>query len=469
MPDPAKFLTVLALLALGTRFAAWGDTPAPGKLKVFPYPLEETVLGNGLKIVVVRYDSPGLVAYWTIVRTGSRNEIEPGKSGFAHFFEHMMFRGTDRYSRERYNEILKDLGADHNAFTSDDLTAYHILGPASALKTIMAVESDRFMNLKYSVDDFKKEAGAVLGEYNKSASSPFLALHERLRDTAFTTHTYKHTTIGFLKDIKDMPNQFEYSRTFFDRFYRPENCILLVVGDVDAKQVVGLAKRHYGAWQRGSYAAAVPGEPPQKKEKRSHVAWDKPTQPYLYIGYHVPGFSDSGRETPALDIIAQMLFSEAAPLYQRLVVEEQVVDLLHGGAGDHRDPYLFEILARVKDPVKMEYVESALHAALAGLHDDPVDAERLKRIQSHLKYAFAGGLDTGGAAARQLAHYLALTGDPEAVNRIYARYETVTPDDVKSVARTYFVPTNRTVVTLAHVPEGGGPGASGAPPAATGR
>jgi zinc protease len=463
MPDPIKVAATLAILVLGARIAAWGETAPKGGSKVFPYPVHQTVLENGLKIVVVPFDSPGLVAYWTIVRTGSRNEIEPGKSGFAHFFEHMMFRGTERYPRERYNDILKELGADHNAFTSDDLTAYHILGPATALDTLMAIESDRFMNLKYSVEDFRKEAGAVLGEYNKNASSPFLALHERLRDTAFTTHTYKHTTLGFLRDIRAMPDQYDYSLAFFDRYYRPENCILLIVGDADPAKVVERARHHYGAWKRGTHVFGAPAEPPQEREQRAHIDWDNPTQPYLYLGYHTPAFSTSSKEMPALDLVSQLLFSDAAPLYQRLVVEEQVVDLLFGGAGDHRDPYLFEILARVKDPAKVEYVEKTITGALAELHARPVDPERLKRTQSHLKYAFALSLDTAGSVARHLAHYLALTGDPDAVNRVYALYEQVTPDDIRTVARAHFVPANRTVVTLAHRPAPPEPAAPASP------
>src|SRR6185503_11682401 len=118
---------------------------------------------------------------------------------------------TDAYPRERYNDVLKGLGAEHNAFTSDDLTAYHILAPATSIETLMTIESDRFRNLKYPVEDFRKEAGAVLGEYNKNATNPFRALQEKLRDTAFRKHTYKHTTMGFLADIKEMPNQYDYS------------------------------------------------------------------------------------------------------------------------------------------------------------------------------------------------------------------------------------------------------------------
>jgi zinc protease len=468
MSDLLKLLAALAVVVLGTRLSAWGEEMPKGGSKVFPYPVDVTVLDNGLKVVVVPFDSPGLVAYWTVVRAGSRNEIEPGKSGFAHFFEHMMFRGTETYPKEKYNAILKELGADHNAFTTDDYTAYHLLAPATGLETIMTIESDRFKNLKYTVEDFKKEAGAVLGEYNKNASNPFQTLNEKIRDTAFTTHTYKHTTIGFLRDVKDMPNQYEYSLQFFDRHYRPENCTLLVVGDVDPKRLIELARKDYGSWKRGTYQVEIPAEPPQPAEKRTEGDWPNPTQPYLYVGYHGPAFSDTQIDMPALDLVSQLLFSEAAPLYQKLVNEEQEVDLLFGAASDHRDPYLFEIMARVKKPERVAYVESTITAAIEDLKETPIAAERLDKVKSHLKYSYAMGLNTAGSVARGLAHYIALTGDPEAVNRVYAIYDRVTPDDVRAAARKYFARSGRTVVTLSHK-EGaaaGAPAGSGAAVAA---
>jgi zinc protease len=468
MSDLLKLTAALAVVVLGTRLSAWGEETPKGGSKVFPYPAHVTVLENGLKVEAVPFDSPGLVAYWTVVRAGSRNEVEPGKSGFAHFFEHMMFRGTEAYSRDRYNAVLKELGADHNAFTTDDYTAYHILAPASALETIMALESDRFMNLKYSVEDFKKEAGAVLGEYNKNASNPFQTLNEKLRDAAFTAHTYKHSTIGFLQDVRDMPNQFEYSRQFFDRFYRPESCTLLVVGDVDPKRLVELARKHYGAWKRGGYRGEVPPEPPQQEEKRVEVAWPNPTQPYLYIGYHGPAFSDHQIDSPALDLVSQLLFADSAPLYQKLVVDEQEVDLLAGGASDHVDPHLFEIAARVKKPERLAYVEAAITAALEDLQETPIAVDRLDKVKSHMKYSYAMGLDTAGSVARSLAHYLAVANDTEAVNRVYATYDRITPDDVRVAARKYFVRPKRTVVTLAHKAGAAGEGGGGASAAGRG-
>jgi len=418
--------------------------------KIFTYPVHVETLANGLKVVSIEFDSPGLVAYFTVVRAGSRNEVEPGKSGFAHFFDHMMFRGTENVSSEEYNEILKRIGSDSNAFTTDDWTGYHILASADGLETIMRLESDRFLNLSYSEEDFQKEAGAVLGEYRKNYSSPFLVLFEELHDNAYTTHTYKHTTMGFLEDIKAMPEQYEYSLTFFDRYYRPENCILLVVGDFDQEQLMALAEKYYGSWEQGDYVPEIPVEGPQTEEKTAHVDWANPTLPYLVIGYHAPAFDDSKIDMPALDVLSQLVFSANSPLYHKLVVETQMVEFIAGGAPDHRDPSLFTIMTRIKDPGKGDEVREAIYSALEDAKSTPVDEERLASIKSHLKYSFAMGLSTPMSVARTMGWYLNLTGDTETVNRVYAMYDKVTAEDIQRVANEYFRSEDRTVVTLSY-------------------
>lgn len=139
----------------------------PPERKIFPYPILQTKLDNGLNVVTVPYQSPGIAAFYIVVRTGSRNEVEPGHTGFAHFFEHMMFRGTDLYPKDKYGAVLKSTGASANANTSLDRTLYHMTGDANKLETMFMLEADRFQNLKYSIQDFKTEAGAVKGEYTK--------------------------------------------------------------------------------------------------------------------------------------------------------------------------------------------------------------------------------------------------------------------------------------------------------------
>ena len=164
------------------------DAAAQSNGDIFPFPVTTFELDNGLKVVGVEYDSPGIVAYYTVVRAGSRNEVESGFSGYAHFFEHMMFRGTEKYSTDAYNAEIKRMGADSNAFTTSDWTAYYIVASSSALETIIDLESDRFQNLEYSEDAFRTEAGAILGEYNLNFSNPVSLLQEALSDLAYTVH-----------------------------------------------------------------------------------------------------------------------------------------------------------------------------------------------------------------------------------------------------------------------------------------
>lgn len=446
----ALILSILAVLILPG--ASPSSAQASGAGEIFPFDVHQTTLENGLKIVVIPYDSPGIVAYFTVVRTGSREEVEPGHSGFAHFFEHMMFRGTERYSSDAYNDVLKRLGADSNAFTTDDYTNYYIIGPSAELETMLDIEADRFKNLEYGEDAFRTEALAVLGEYNKNASSPFLPMYERMRDLAFQKHTYKHTTMGFLEDIKAMPGYYDYSLGFFDRFYRPENVVLLIVGEVQPQTTFEMAKKHYADWKKGYKPADIPDEPEQKTRQTGDIDWPAPIRPHMMMGWHIPAFDPSGKDSAALQLIGQLLFAESAPLYQELVVDKQWVDFIAGSPDDRRDPYLFTVFTRVKSEDLVPKVQQAIAEHIEKLRAKPVDADRLARIKDHLRYDFALDLDSPGAVAFTVAQFLSLTGDPGAINQLYAQYPKVEPQDIRRVAKEVFQDSKHTVVTLSHKP-----------------
>lgn len=448
--SPRNAAALLCLALVAAAGAAPAAAQGSGAGDVFPYPVHQTVLDNGLQVVVVPYDSPGVVAYYTVVRTGSRQEVEPGHSGFAHFFEHMMFRGTETYSTEEYNDALKAMGADSNAFTTDDWTNYFVVGPASELETIMELESDRFLNLEYTEPEFRTEALAVLGEYNKNASNPFFFMHERLREEAFEEHTYEHTTMGFLEDIEAMPGYYEYSLRFFDRFYRPENVIVLVVGDVEPERVLTLARQHYGEWEKGFDPPEIAEEPPQTERRVAEIEWPNPTRPHVMMGWHAPAFDADTKDTAALDLVSQLLFSDNAPLYQELVVEKQLVEFISGGASFHRDPYLFTVTTRLRSAEALGEVEATVERYLQGLKEQPVDRARLDRIKSHLRYDFALALDSAPSVAVIVAEFLNLTADPASINRLYRQYQAVTPEDVQRVTREVFKESNQTVIRLAH-------------------
>ncbi len=446
-----RYWTWLLLLLL--PLSAFGSAKDS---KIFPYKYVKKTLPNGLTVVAVPTGFPEIVACYIVVRTGSRNEIEPGKSGFAHFFEHMMFRGTEKFPSEKYDAIMKNIGADNNANTSDDRTIYHTTFSKEDLETVLMLEADRFQNLKYSKADFQTEAKAVLGEYNKNAANPIRKIIEVMRDAAFQKHTYKHTTMGFLKDIEDMPNQYEYSLKFFDRYYRPEYTTIVVAGDIDTDQVMQLVEKYWGQWQRGSYAPDIPKEPPQTKPIREHVAWPNPTLPWVVVGYKGPAFSDEKKDMAAMDIISQIAFGEASPLYRKLVIEEQKVDQFFTWFPDRIDPYINSVFARVKDPKDMPYVENEILKTFEKLRTEKVDAKRLEAVKSNLKYSFALSMDNSETIANILANYLALKNDPEVINRLYRVYDSLTPEDIQQMAQKYFTENNRIIVTLSHDAKKGG-------------
>jgi zinc protease len=440
--------TVLAALALVVGPPAAAAPPMAVKKPVFTDHIDKTVLDNGLTIMSIPFDSPGIVAYYTIVRSGSRNEVEKGLSGFAHFFEHMMFRGTEAYPQEKYNDVLKALGADSNAYTTDDWTCYHMTIPATALATAVEIEADRFQNLQYDEPAFQKEARAVLGEYNKSASSPLLKLEETLHDTAYTAHTYKHSTIGFLADIQAMPGQYAYSKVFFDRWYRPENCTIIVVGDAKHDALVALVKQYYGAWKRGTTQVMIPTEPPQTSPKAARLTWPVPTLPTLVLGYHVPAGDPVNRDTAALAVLAQALFGETSPLYKELVLKDQTAVTIMADAEAKRDPGLFTIFVRVRKPADLPMVRARIGATLAEAATAPIDAARLTAIKSHLRYEFAGSLRTADAVANAVGTAVAITGRPESINELFAAYDRLTPSDLQRAAARYFASSNETAIIL---------------------
>jgi zinc protease len=417
---------------------------------IFAFDYEQHDFDNGLRLITVPTPYPQVVSLYIVVQAGSRNEVEEGRSGFAHFFEHMMFRGTPNFPPEKYEALLQESGASSNAYTDDDRTVYHTTLTREDFEAVLAAEADRFQNLDYPLEGFQTEALAVLGEYNKDSAEPMNKLFEVLRDRAFDTHTYKHTTMGFLRDIERMPQMFDYSRAFFGRFYRPEYTTLIVVGDVRADEVRAQVERHWGQWQRGGYVCEVPREPAQAGARQAHIPWETHTLPYLMLAHRAPAYSDDSPDAAALDLISFLGFSESSPLYESLVIEQQSVDMLWASNADHVDPYLFTVLARVKENARVTAVQSEILATLRSFAETPVDAAKLENVKSHLRYRFALGLNNSESIASTVAHYVSLRRTPETINRLYRLYDRITPDLLQQVAAKYFHAQGRTVVTLSH-------------------
>lgn len=415
---------------------------------IFPYKYDVQTLPNGLTVIMIPMESPGLVAYYSVVRTGSRDEVEPGKSGFAHFFEHMMFRGTKKYPGPVYDSLITSIGADANAYTTDDYTAYHLNFAKEDLERVIELESDRFQNLYYEKPEFQTEAGAVYGEYRKNITSPFSVLNEKLQDLAYDVHTYKHTTMGFEADIKAMPEQYEYSKSFFTRFYRPENVVILITGDIDKKQTMKLINKYYAGWTKGYVPPAIVPEPPQKAERTAEVTYSGKTLPIIDIAYKGGAFDPGNRDYCAANLLGDLAFGENSELYKKLVINEQKVQFISASIPTNRDLPLFEIYSMVKKLDDVSAVRDDVYRTLEEFKTRPVDDKKLNDLKRRYKYGFLMGLDTPDHVAGGLARYVAVTGGIDAIDRLFKEIEAVGPQDIMKAAQKYFTPERRTVVVL---------------------
>jgi zinc protease len=420
----------------------------------FPYPLKVDRLPNGLTVVRVPFRSPGLVAYFTVVRVGSRNEVEPGKTGFAHFFEHMMFKGTKKHPEGERDRIVASYGFDDNAFTTDDFTAYHSYGPTSGLDALIEVEADRFRNLEYAEPSFRTEALAVLGEYHKNESRPELKMEEQLLGTAFKAHPYRHTTLGFYEDIKAMPEAYAYSRTFFQRWYTPDNTLIFIVGDFDDAAVMKQIRDEYGPWNSKQALVSIPTEPPQKEKRTVHIDWPSSTLPRHVLAWHSPAGSLTTPSAAIQAVLADYLVGPTSPLYKELVLEKQLVETITGDSFPHRDPALFSLYATLKAEQNRAPVNAAITRAIQELSSGKVDAARVKAIQSNIRYGLLMNLESPDDVALQLALYAGIFGTPDALSRHLQNIAKIQPEQLVSFAKRYLVDSNLTVLSL--TPAAGG-------------
>jgi zinc protease len=451
IPVATALLTVLAAMSASSKKDP-ASKKAPNPSDVLRFAAAEKLLSNGLKVIVVPTGFPNIVSLQIPVQTGSRSEVEPGKTGFAHLFEHMMFRGTPDYPPDKYQGILTQVGARQNAYTTDDFTNYHTTFSKEDLELMLRVEADRFQNLAYEPAGFKTETRAVLGEYNKNSANPLRKLDEVQRENAFTTHTYKHTTMGFLKDIEDMPNQYDYSKEFFRRWYRPEYTTIIVAGDVGPQQVFGLVEKYWGKWKPGQYKATIPQEPPARGPVYAHVPWSSPTLPWVSVAFHGPAFSDTQRDYAATDLLFDLCFGETSDLYKRLIETEQKVDQLFHDTGATQDPSLVTVYARVKKLEDTVDVRNQILATYAAALAAPVDAKRLAEAKSNARYSFSRRLDNTETIAATLARFVRYTRSYDTLNRLYRVYAALSPDDLQAVAKTYFTDSNLVVATLSKDP-----------------
>lgn len=434
------------------------------------YPVRKKTLPNGLDVVVIETpEFKDVLSYNTIILAGSGKEEEKGTTGFAHLFEHILFRHRIGGVEGGYDDTMNRLGTHNNAWTNFDVTFYHPLTFAQNLGKLAELEAGRFSRLDISEKTFKTESGAVLGEYRKDASQPTMKMEDRLFALMFPGHPYGHNTMGYYEDVVDMPNHFETARKFYDTYYRPNNCAVVIAGDVKADAVFKTVEPYYKDWRpKPVPPVQTKGEAP-KKEQKEAVTWDADIAPQVWVAYRMPAFSPKSRESAAAELLNELLVAPAAPLYKKLRYEKQsasAVGFEEGPQGfESADPRLLTVTATLykeqfaaKGTAYFDEVSSDVVTGLDALKDFSKQegaAELLKTVKSKYRYDFMAQLSSPESITATFAWYYRFTRDPKVLDALLESVEAVKAEDIDRLARTYFTAENRVLLTLAYKPAGG--------------
>lgn len=432
----------------------WG--PAASAADILPEGAQIARLESGLTVVVIPLAGAELVAVQTWVAVGSRDETLPGTTGYAHFFEHLMFLGSAQVSAEAREQRLLEIGAIDNAWTSDDHTCYHLVARAAYLPDLLALEADRFRALRLTPDAVRRESGAVMGELRKDRSDPDAVLYERLYATAFTRHTYQHTPIGLEADVLGMADGYEIAQAFYQTHYRPENLTVVIAGGVDPQAALAAVRATYGDWSPPPPLAAPPPmpspEPPQTAERRAQLDWPAAGGgARLAVGWKAPAFDPAAREGAALSLVHTLLTSPAAPLHRRLIEEEALAWSLWSEAPERRDPSLLAILIELREGVSPAAAEAILEEEVAAL--GAVTEAQVTAARDRARRVLLLALDDPDAWASSVGWYAALGAGPEALEQHLDALTAVTVEDVRAAARR-LTTDQRTVVILRPSPAG---------------
>jgi zinc protease len=404
-------------------------------------------LSNGLQVILLEDHAVPVIDLQVWYHVGGKDE-RPGHTGFAHLFEHLMFKGSAHVGTEEHSRIIEAVGGYDNAETGDDTTNYFETFPSQYLERVLWLEADRMGSLNVDEANFKSERQVVEEERRlRVDNQPYGSLEEDLRAAAFTVHGYHHTPIGSIADLDKAT--LEDVRAFFNTYYKPNNATLVIVGDFNSDQALSWTRKYF----EGIPASAGPiprpdtPEPPQTEERDVAKSYSNTPLPAVVIGYKIPA-----RHAPdayPLDLAANILAGgESSRLYQSLVYKDQIAVQSAGFGNFTEDPNLFWAYAIMNPGHAPADGEKAVVAILDGLKNQPVSANELQKAKNQEISGFILGRDTDEQKAVALAGAAVIGKNPDLVNTELERYLKVTPEDIERVAKEYFVPQRATILTI---------------------
>lgn len=403
-------------------------------------------LPNGLRALLVERHRVPVVSVQVWYHVGSKNE-QPGKTGFAHLFEHLMFDGTSNVGQEQFSSYIVRSGGEDNAYTTEDATVFWETIPSSNLPLALWLEADRMRNLNISKETLKNEKQVVMEERRlRFDNQPYGTVIETLYRHAFTVHPYRHAAIGSMEDLTSAT--VEDVREFYDTYYVPNNATLVVVGDFDSKEAEKWIEEYFGRLARGArpIERALPIEPAQTAERTVKMHLDV-ALPAFVEGYHMP--ADGTPDAYPLRLAAKILSEgESSRIYRRLVYEKQIALDARSAGNFTEDPNLFFVFAVLNPGHTPAEGEREIAAVLDGIKEHPVSERELDKAKNQMLRDFILGRETVRRRGEELGYDAVILKDPELVNTELARFLDVTPADIQRVCKKYLVPENMTLVEV---------------------
>jgi zinc protease len=409
----------------------------------------DRTLPNGLRVLSAPDHASPTVAIQVWYHVGSKDDPDK-RSGFAHLFEHIMFKSTKNMKSEMMDRLTEDVGGFNNAFTADDVTVYFEVVPSNYLETLIWAEADRLSGLNVDDANFKSERDVVKEEFRQSVlAPPYGRFFYLLQEKSFVEHPYKRPGIGSIEDLdaaslKDVQD-------FHATFYRPDNATLVVVGDFDPKQLDGWVDKYFAPIAKPDrpLPRVQVKEPPRKSE--SHVTgYGSNDLPAVGLTYLTPRQADP--DSNALRVVDAILSSgESSRLYNSLIYQQQLAAEVEASADSREDVSLFYIIAVLSEGKKVEDVEKSLLAEIKKLQDAPVPAAELEKAKNQIVTDQLRQRETSNGKAQALGEAAVLLGDPNRVNTDLDKLQAVTAADVQRVMKKYFTDANRLI--LYYLPE----------------
>lgn len=430
------FMFMVAMLA---------STAVVAQLNVPPINIKERTLANGLRVVSVEDNSNPTVSIHVWYDVGGKND-PPGRSGFAHMFEHMMFKATKNMPNEKMDRLTEDVGGFNNASTWPDFTNYYEVVPSNYLEPLLWAESDRMVNLNVDEKNFASEREVVKEEYRQGVlAPPYGKLYWLLDDLTFQKHPYKRGVIGNLDELSAATRA--DAEAFYKTYYRPDNAVLIVVGDFDQKQLDAWVDKYFGRIPKPT--SKIPRvtltEPEWTTERRFNETGPRVPFPATAVVYRAP--RSNSADIPALRIAAAILSGgESSRLYQSLVRDQQIAQEADLDLELNTEGGRMSFIGIGSEKGTSENLEKAWLAELKKIQEGGVTAKELEKAKNGLIADAIRGRETNDGKAILIERAVAYQGDPKAVNSVVSRLQAVTANDVKRVMNQYFKNNNRVVI-----------------------